>query len=90
MIAFLFQRRDMQSNRSGTAFIFPTVVALTIISGATSFILASEPNPTDQQRRIIESTSNTWLMGTGTIFGLLGGCSSSTSKLGEREERNRD
>lgn len=70
----------MRSNRSGIVFIFPTVVALTLISGAASLMLASEPHLNEQQKRILDNTSNTWLMGTGTIFGLLGSCSQRSSK----------
>lgn len=70
----------MASNTPYRYFIFPTVVLLTLLSGAVSLLLASEPNLTEQQRRVLESSSSTWLMGTGTIFGLLGGCSNNHSK----------
>lgn len=53
--------------------IFSTVVGLTILSGATSVVLASQTSISESQKRILENTSNTWLMGTGAIFGLLGG-----------------
>ncbi|WP_200817645.1 hypothetical protein [Calothrix rhizosoleniae] len=53
--------------------IFSTVVGLTLLSGSTSVLLACQPDLSESQKRILENTSNTWLMGTGAIFGLLGG-----------------
>lgn len=69
--------REMTSNNHYRTLIFPTVVLLTLLSGATSIVLSAQPNLTEQQRRVLENSSNTWLMGTGTIFGLLGGCTGS-------------
>ncbi|MDZ7995996.1 MAG: hypothetical protein RM022_032555 [Nostoc sp. EfeVER01] len=58
--------------------IFLTVVGITLLSGGTSLWLASQPTPTKPQKGMFETTQNTWLMGTGAIFGLLGGRSDST------------
>lgn len=88
MFALITNTADMQTHKPGITFIFSTVVVLTLISGITSLFLSFKVDLTDQQKRILESTSNTWLMGTGTIFGLLGSCSSSL--YGCKEERDRD
>ncbi|MBV8888007.1 MAG: hypothetical protein JO235_28970 [Chroococcidiopsidaceae cyanobacterium CP_BM_RX_35] len=53
--------------------VFFTVVSLTLLSGGTSLWLASQPQLSSEQNRIFESCSTTWQLGTGAIFGLLGG-----------------
>ena len=53
--------------------IFFTVLFLTLLSGGTSLWLAKEENLSQQQNRIFETTTMTWNMGIGVIFGLLGG-----------------
>ena len=53
--------------------IFFTVLFLTLLSGATSLWLAERNNLSQQQNRIFETTTMTWNMGIGVIFGLLGG-----------------
>lgn len=65
----------MKSNVNVTpAFqqVFFTVVCLTLLSGATSFNLASQANLSREQARIFETCNTTWNMGVGAIFGLLG------------------
>jgi len=52
--------------------VFLTVVFLTAISGCTAFSLASYSTLSPQQARIFESSTTTWQMGVGAIFGLLG------------------
>ena len=53
--------------------IFFTVLFLTLLSGGTSLWLAGKEKPSEQQKRIFETTTMTWNMGVGVIFGLLGG-----------------
>lgn len=53
--------------------IFFTVLFLTLLSGGTSLWLAGKDNLSEQQKRIFETTTMTWNMGVGVIFGLLGG-----------------
>ena len=53
--------------------VFFTVLFLTLLSGGTSLWLADKENLSEQQIRIFETTTMTWNMGVGVIFGLLGG-----------------
>ncbi|MDJ0635298.1 MAG: hypothetical protein QNJ34_19055 [Xenococcaceae cyanobacterium MO_188.B29] len=53
--------------------VFFTVLFLTLLSGGTSLWLADKENLSEQQNRIFETTTMTWNMGIGVIFGLLGG-----------------
>jgi hypothetical protein len=53
--------------------IFSTVASITLLSGGASVWLASQPPVSAQQDRILETSTSTWLTGTGAIFGLLGG-----------------
>ncbi len=53
--------------------VFFTVVGLTLISGGTSLWLASKEHLSPEQNRVFESSSATWQMGIGAVFGLLGG-----------------
>jgi len=70
--------------------VFLTVVGITLVSGGTALCLASQSTPTDPQKEMLETTQNTWLMGTGSIFGLLGGRSSSTkSNEPESEDQSK-
>lgn len=54
--------------------VFLTVVALTVLSGATAVLMAFvgdgvKPN----QQAVFESMNTAWKLGLGAIFGLLGG-----------------
>ena len=53
--------------------VFYTVLFLTLLSGGTSFWLACQDDLSPHQDRIFESSTATWQMGVGAIFGLLGG-----------------
>jgi hypothetical protein len=66
--------------------VFFTVVGLTLLSGGTALWLAGQANPTEPQKGMLETTQSTWLMGTGAIFGLLGGRSSSTESTKPNSE----
>lgn len=57
-----------------TAFrlVFSTVVGFTLLSGFTSICLSTQDNLTPQQTRVFETSTTTWNMGIGAIFGLLG------------------
>ena len=59
--------------------VFFTVLFLTLLSGGTSLWLADKENLSDRQNRIFETTTTTWNMGIGVIFGLLGGKATSDS-----------
>jgi hypothetical protein len=63
--------------------VFSTVLALTMLSGGTSLCLASQPNLSEYQVRVLENTTATWQTGVGAIFGLLG---SKATNLLEAEE----
>jgi hypothetical protein len=63
--------------------VFSTVLALTMLSGGTSLWLASQPNLSEYQVRVLENTTATWQTGVGAIFGLLG---SKATNLLEAEE----
>ena len=52
--------------------IFFTVVAFTVLGGTGSIVLSSQPNPSPQQSRIFETANDTWKLGVGAIFGLMG------------------
>ncbi|MBD2776668.1 hypothetical protein [Iningainema tapete] len=54
------------------AVVFSTVLGLTLVSGATSLWLSCQDGLSIEQKRLFESSSTTWQMGTGAIFGLLG------------------
>jgi hypothetical protein len=60
--------------------IFSTVASITLLSGGASVWLASQPPVSTQQDRILETSTSTWLTGTGAIFGLLGGRGSGTTR----------
>jgi hypothetical protein len=64
----------MNKTRNKSVFqqVFFTVFMLTLVSGGTSFWLASYPNLSPQQNRIFEIATITWQVGMNTIFGLLG------------------
>ncbi len=53
--------------------VFSSVLLLTLISGGISLWLAGKENPSEQQKPIFETTTMTWNMGVGVIFGLLEG-----------------
>lgn len=60
------------------SLVFLTVVGITLLSGVTAFWIAGQISPTESQKGMLETTQSTWLMGTGAIFGLLGGRSSAS------------
>lgn len=64
----------MRPSNLSPAFIliFSTVLSLTFASGGTSLWLASQPQLSDYQVRIMEDSSRTWHTGIGVLFGLLG------------------
>lgn len=64
--------------------VFFTVLFLTLLSGGTSFWMASQTNLSSQQNRIFENLTTTWQMGIGAIFGLLG--SKATDLFDSQEE----
>ncbi len=53
--------------------VFLTVLFLTLVSGITSLYIAQNKTLSEEQKRIFETTTITWNIGVGTIFGLLGG-----------------
>ena len=53
--------------------VFFAVLFLTLLSGGTSLWLADQTDLSEEQIRIFETTTMTWNMGVGVIFGLLGG-----------------
>jgi len=52
---------------------FITVLILTLLSAGIVLYLASFPNLTEEQKRLIETFSSSWKMGFGAIVGLIGG-----------------
>ena len=66
--------RAMKNLNVTSAFqqVFFTVVFFTLLSGGTSLTLATQDNLSAHQDRIFESSTTTWQMGIGAIFGLLG------------------
>lgn len=64
---------NQKNNISRFQQIFFTVLFLTLLSGATSVWLAGQKSLSQQQNRLFETTTMTWNMGVGVIFGLLGG-----------------
>ncbi len=53
-------------------YIFGTVVCITLLSGVVSLSLSTEDQLSPQQASIFETSKDTWNMGIGAIFGLLG------------------
>jgi len=53
-------------------YVFATVVCITLLSGGVSLSLSMEDQLSPQQIRIFETCKDTWNMGIGAIFGLLG------------------
>jgi hypothetical protein len=66
-------------NTTHFRLVFSTVVGMTLLSGGTSLWIAAHQELSIEQKQIFEKTSNTWLMGTGAIFGLLGGRTTNAS-----------
>jgi len=65
-----------RGNRSSVGrfeVVFVGVMILTILSLAVSVYLAVQhPTPSDEIRRLIETTSTTWKLGFGATIGLIG------------------
>ena len=53
--------------------VFFTVLGLTVLSLAASFILVLLPNPSEEAKRLAETCSTIFKLGCGTIFGLISG-----------------
>jgi len=68
----IIQSKDLMNRNLSFNLVFCTVLFLTLLSGATSLKLAANLSLSPQQERIFESTTTTWQMGVGAIFGLLG------------------
>jgi hypothetical protein len=66
--------RTNTSSKSLSPFqqVLMTVISLTLLSGGVSFSLSMEDQLSPQQIRIFETCKDTWNMGVGAIFGLLG------------------
>lgn len=62
---------NIKSNLRPT--ILSILICISLMSGTTSVVLSSMPNPTEQQRVLINTTSETWKLCIGAIMGLLGG-----------------
>jgi hypothetical protein len=80
-------------NTNHFKLIFSTVVGITLLSGGASLWIVAHSELSNEQKQVLEKTSNTWLMGTGAIFGLLGGRTTSTSgstclENGEKDEES--
>jgi hypothetical protein len=69
--------------------VFSTVVGLTLLSGSTSVWLSFQEHLSPEQTRIFESCSTTWQMGTGAVFGLLGGKAADGLHQEEEEEEEK-
>ncbi len=52
---------------------FITVLVLTVLSAAIVVYLAGIHNPTEEQKRLVETFASSWKMGFGAIVGLIGG-----------------
>ncbi|HEY9618767.1 MAG TPA: hypothetical protein V6C78_00275 [Crinalium sp.] len=63
--------------------IFSTVVAFTVLSGAGSIALATQPNPSAQQTRMFETCIDICKLGVGAILGLMGATSPSDPTDGD-------
>ena len=57
-----------------------------MLSGNTSLWLASQPNLSEYQLKVLENSTATWQTGMGAIFGLLG--SKATELLDAGEDEN--
>jgi hypothetical protein len=58
---------------SAFRLVFSTVVFLTLLSGGVFVWLSSQKDLSPHQLRVFETSSATYQMGAGAIFGLLGG-----------------
>jgi hypothetical protein len=52
---------------------FISVLVLTVLSSVIVVYLASLPNPTEEQKRLVEVFASSWKMGFGAVVGLIGG-----------------
>lgn len=68
--------------------VFFTVVCFTFLSGTVSIWLSSKSNLSPQQTRVFETCTNTWNMGVGAIFGLLG--SKATDLFASKQEEENE
>ena len=64
--------------------VFFTVIGFTLLSGTTSLYLAFKADLSPEQIRVFETSTATWNMGIGAIFGLLG--SQATELFDEEDE----
>jgi len=67
--------------------VFCTIVSLTVLSGGTSVLLASQEYLSPQQKLVFETSSAIWQMGTEAIFGLLAG--KATDLFHQEEEQDK-
>jgi hypothetical protein len=65
--------------------VFSTALGITLLCGGVSCWLASSEHLNPQQSRIFETSSATWQMGVGAIFGLLG--SKATDSFESKKEK---
>lgn len=66
--------------------IFFVVIFLTLLSGASSFWLASQKFLSPEQIRLFEIYNTTWNMGIGAIFGLLSSKATNLFQAKDKEE----
>jgi hypothetical protein len=52
---------------------FISALGLTVLSAVIVVYLASLPNPTEEQKRLVEVFASSWKMGFGAVVGLIGG-----------------
>ncbi len=64
-----------------------TIVILTLLSGGTSFLLASQERLSPQQKLLLETSSVTWEMGIEATLGLLLGKATDLSHREEEQDK---
>jgi hypothetical protein len=53
--------------------VFATVVALSLLSLVSAFLLAARPELSVGQQQMLETCSTCWKLGFGAIVGMIGG-----------------